>query len=287
MLHYVIDKFASNGWRGEAASDAAAQFNLMMEETQQTLRRLTETVADGAFSMSFQPIVNLKTGETSHFEALARFSGELTEETVAMLEALGVSDAFDLAVAMKVLGVAESHASQHIAFNVTGKTICEPSNFGLLAGLLGAQARDGRTDSHRSHGERRYRRFSLPPPRRVSALRALGYRVGIDDFGAGAASLTYLHAMPVDFVKFDGALIAKLGQSRRDDILLAGMVKLCRELGVATVAEKIETAEQAAAAKAMGFDLAQGCHFGNAIAEMPASSVSVAAKRKGVQESWG
>ncbi len=286
VLRYVVDKFSASGWRGEAASDAATQFNLMMEETQQKLRQLTETVADGAFSMSFQPIVNLKTGETSHHEALARFSGEMTEETVAMLEALGVSDAFDLAVAMKVLGVAEARTGQHIAFNVSGRTIGEPANFGLLAGLLARKrAMAGRilievtesTEIADLDGA----------AKAVAALRALGYRVGIDDFGAGAASLTYLHAMPVDFVKFDGALIAKLGQSKRDDILLAGMVKLCRELGVASIAEKIETAEQAAAATAMGFDLAQGYHFGKAVAEMPAPAVSIAARRKGVQESWG
>jgi len=289
VLRYVVDKFASSGWRGEAASDAAAQFSLMMEETQQKLRQLTETVADGAFSMSFQPIVNLKTGETSHFEALARFSGEMTEETVAMLEALGVSDAFDLAVAVKVLAVVEAKAAQgqHIAFNVSGKTICEPSNFGLLAGLLARKrALAGRLLIEITESAQIANLDGAA--KAVSALRALGYRVGIDDFGAGAASLTYLHAMPVDFVKFDGALIAKLGQSKRDDILLAGMVKLCRELGVSTVAEKIETAEQAAAAKAMGFDLAQGYHFGKAAADLPAApQVTIAAKRKGVQESWG
>ncbi|MEJ0042859.1 MAG: EAL domain-containing protein [Rhizomicrobium sp.] len=138
VLRYVVDKFAGGQWQGEAASDAATQFGLMMEETQKKLRRLTETVADGAFAMSFQPIVELKTGAPVHFEALARFSGALTEDTIGMMEALGVSDAFDLAVAVKVLAVAESRAAQgqSIAFNISGKTICSPSNFGLLAGLL-------------------------------------------------------------------------------------------------------------------------------------------------------
>ncbi|MEJ0027028.1 MAG: EAL domain-containing protein [Rhizomicrobium sp.] len=288
VLRYVVDKFASGQWQGEAASDAATQFGLMMEETQQKLRRLTETVADGAFAMSFQPIVDLKTGEAVHFEALARFSGAMTEDTIGMMEALGVSDAFDLAVAVKVLAVAESRAAhgQSIAFNISGKTICSPSNFGLLAGLLARKrALAGKllveiTESAQI--------ASLDDAAKgVAALRALGYRVGIDDFGAGAASLTYLHAMPVDFVKFDGSLIAKLGRSKRDDVLLAGMVKLCRELGVATVAEKIESAEQGAAAKAMGFDLGQGYFYGKAAAEIPAPQVTIAAKRKGVQESWG
>ena len=286
VLRYVVDKFASGRWQGDGASDAAMQFNLMMEETQKKLRRLTETVADGAFSMSFQPIVDLKSGDPVHYEALARFSGELTQDTVDMVEALGVSDAFDLAVAVKILAVAEARAGQSISFNISGKTICAPSNFGLLAGLLARKRHlAGRllieiTESAEI--------ASLDDAAKaVAALRTLGYRVGIDDFGAGAASLSYLHAMPVDFVKFDGALIAKLGQSKRDDVLLAGLVKLCRELGVTTIAERLETAEQAAAAKAMGFDLGQGFHFGKPVTELPAPPVTVAAKRKGIRESWG
>ncbi|MEI9991012.1 MAG: EAL domain-containing protein [Rhizomicrobium sp.] len=287
VLRYVVDKFASGQWQGEAASDVATQFGLMMEETQRKLKQLTDTVADGAFSMSFQPIVDLKTGDPSHFEARARFSGEMTEDTIAMMEALGVSDAFDLAVAIKVLGIAESRAAhgQSVAFNISGKTICAPSNFGLLAGLLARKrALAGKllievTESSEV--------TNLDDAAKgVAALRALGYRVGIDDFGAGAASLTYLHAMPVDFVKFDSALIAKLGQSKRDDVLLAGLVKLCRELGVTTIAERIETAEQGAAAKAMGFDLGQGYLYGKPAAELPVPQVTFAAKRKGIQESW-
>ena len=96
----------------------------------------------------------------------------------------------------------------------------------------------------------------------VAALRAMGYRVGLDDFGAGAASINYLHAFPVDFVKFDGAMIAKIGQSKRDDALLAGMAKLCGELGVVTIAEWIENEAMAKQALALGFDDGQGKFLG-------------------------
>ena len=51
--------------------------------------------------------------------------------------------------------------------------------------------------------------------------------------------------------------------------------------------ERIETAEQSAAAKAMGFDLGQGYLFGAGGPELPAPAVKLVAKRKGVQETWG
>ena len=288
VLRYVVDKFANGEWTGAPESDAATLFGKMMDETQQRLRSLTETVADGAFTLAYQPIVNLATNETSHFEALARFTGGDTGETIRFVEQLGISDAFDLAVAVKILAVAESKASngQQIAFNVSGATICSPANFGLLAGLLTRK----RALSSRllvEITETAQITEMDNAVKAVAALKALGYRVGLDDFGAGAASLNYLHALPVDFVKFDGALIKKLGQSKREDVLLAGLVKLCGELGLTTVAECLETAEQVAAVKAMGFALGQGYRFGAGTAELPVMVPKVAAKRRGVQESWG
>jgi EAL domain-containing protein (putative c-di-GMP-specific phosphodiesterase class I) len=64
------------------------------------------------------------------------------------------------------------------------------------------------------------------------------------------------------------------------------MVKLCAELGIETVAERIETAEQAAAAKAMGFTLGQGWLYGRGEAEIPAPAAKLATRRKGARDSW-
>ncbi|HEY0107363.1 MAG TPA: hypothetical protein VGB91_14880, partial [Rhizomicrobium sp.] len=98
VLRHVIDKFAAGRWSCDQTSDVGAHFAQMMEEAETSLRRLTETVADGAFGIAYQPIVELAGGQTSHFEALARFADGATAETIDMIEALGVADAFDLAV---------------------------------------------------------------------------------------------------------------------------------------------------------------------------------------------
>src|SRR5262249_14400475 len=120
----------------------------------------------------------------------------------------------------------------------------------------------------------------------VSALRAMGFRVGLDDFGAGAASLNYLHAFPVDFVKFDGSLVKKIGLSQREDTLLKGLIKLCNELGVHTVAEYIEDDKVRQTAQEMGFDYGQGYHFGKPESFLlPPQPKN--AKRKGENVSWG
>ncbi|MGZ5936919.1 MAG: EAL domain-containing protein [Rhizomicrobium sp.] len=287
-LRYVVDRFA----KGDHAdvSDMESAFQQMMDDTIARARELTETVADGAFSMAYQPIVYLNTGEISHYEALTRFAQPgNTGETVEFAERFGISDAFDLAVAVKIVSAAEESAAQnsHIAFNISGHTISSPASFGLLAGML-ARKRALAPRLMIEITESSEIVDLVSANKAVQTLRAMGFRVGLDDFGAGAASLHYLHALTVDFVKFDGSLVKKIGRSKRDETLLIGVIKLCRELGVHTVAEYLETPDQVARAKEIGFDLGQGHYFGAAGQSLSMASPTVRKlKRKGVQETWG
>jgi EAL domain-containing protein (putative c-di-GMP-specific phosphodiesterase class I) len=286
-LRYVVDRFAKGDHSD--VNDMESAFQQMMDETITRARELTETVAEGAFMLAYQPIVYLNTGEISHYEALARFTQPgSTGETVEFVERFGISDAFDLAVVVKVIAAAEESTAQksQIAFNISGRTISSPSTFGLLAGMLARK---------RALAPRLIIEITesseivdlVAANKAVQALRAMGFRVGLDDFGAGAASLQYLHGLTVDFVKFDGSLVKKIGRSRRDETLLIGVINLCRELGVHTVAEFLETPDQVARAKEMGFDMGQGHYFGAAGEHLSMASPNARkAKRKGVQEVW-
>jgi EAL domain-containing protein (putative c-di-GMP-specific phosphodiesterase class I) len=90
----------------------------------------------------------------------------------------------------------------------------------------------------------------------------------------------------VDFVKFDGKLINQVGQSQRDDALLAGLAKLCGEMGVETIAECIESEAMAKAALELGFRHGQGRWMGPPLAEIPIAPAAPG-KRQGLKESWG
>ena len=283
-LRYVIDHFSRKGHVGDE-SDIAGAFVRMMDETQLRLVEMSRTVGQGAFEMAFQPICHLQTGKLSHYEALARFSNPHgTGDTIKFIEALGIANALDLAVASRVLDAIEK-SGEHIAFNISGATITSPASFGMLATLLARRRRLAPRTLIEITETAAIENLE-DAARAVSALREMGYRVGLDDFGAGAASLNYLHAIPVDFVKFDGALIRKIGQSSRDDAMLAGMAKLCAELGVPTIAEWIESQDQAQAALALGFTEGQGRFFGAPRLEV-SNQRQVNAHRHGVQESWG
>ena len=85
--------------------------------------------------------------------------------------------------------------------------------------------------------------------RHIQRLRDLGSLVCLDDFGAGAASLTYLQRLSVDIVKIDGRYVRELVAGGRDAAVVAHVVNLCRELGVRTVAEMVETPDVEAASR--------------------------------------
>ena len=92
----------------------------------------------------------------------------------------------------------------------------------------------------------------------LDALKALGVTIAVDDFGTGYSSLLYLRRFPVDLVKVDRSFVAGLGQSPEDSAIVAGVVGLAKALGLAAVAEGVESPEQAARLVELGCDLAQG-----------------------------
>ena len=123
----------------------------------------------------------------------------------------------------------------------------------------------------------------------IGRLRGAGHLICLDDYGAGAASLSYLRSLDVDFVKIDGRYVQRLVAGSRDATILKHLAALCRELGVTTIAEMIETPEVEAVVRDLGVDLGQGWQFAKPLAQpiWPPASPAVAARRQGVVEGWG
>jgi EAL domain-containing protein (putative c-di-GMP-specific phosphodiesterase class I) len=96
----------------------------------------------------------------------------------------------------------------------------------------------------------------------VPILRGAGFRVAVDDLGAGGAGLVAFGKLSPDFVKLDGTLISGLDGNEAAAKMTRGMYALCRELGVAVIAEGVETSGERDALARMGADLAQGHVFG-------------------------
>lgn len=97
---------------------------------------------------------------------------------------------------------------------------------------------------------------------RVAVLRSLGYRIAIDDLGAGYAGLTALSSLEPEVVKLDMALVRNVDREPIKRRLIGSMVRLSKELGATVVAEGVETSDERAALVDLGCDLLQGYLFG-------------------------
>ena len=93
------------------------------------------------------------------------------------------------------------------------------------------------------------------------ALKNLGVMLAVDDFGTGYSSLLYLRQYPVDLLKVDRSFVSGLGRDPQDSAIVAGVVGLAQGLELATVAEGVETSEQAFRLTELGCQLAQGFHW--------------------------
>jgi diguanylate cyclase (GGDEF)-like protein len=113
----------------------------------------------------------------------------------------------------------------------------------------------------------------------LNALRAQGVLIGIDDFGTGYASLTLLKRIPADLLKVDRSFVAGLGTDPQDTPIVRSVVRLAEALGIAAVAEGVETPEQLAELQAVECRYAQGFLFARAMPPEQIGEVLAAGRR--------
>lgn len=267
-MAFAVDRFASEGAAGFALHSTEESLKALLQKTVSRVRALRSAVSSRQFQLVFQPIVRLDTRTLHHYEALSRFEdGGSPFETIRLAEGVHMIGEFDLAVVHRVVEMLSERRRQgeiiDVAVNLSGHSL-ESAVF--MAALREIMADDP--------GLRRQLIFEITESTQITnlvhaanAVRQLrddGHFVCLDDFGAGAASFPYLQALDVDYVKIDGAYVKALqsqGQ-RRDQAILKGMVWLCKELGIGTVAEMVETEDQARLLLDFGIDYGQGYLFG-------------------------
>ena len=92
----------------------------------------------------------------------------------------------------------------------------------------------------------------------IQALRDLGCKVALDDFGSGLSCLPFLESMPVDYVKIDGERVMAMTTSRVSHSMVAAVNEAAKIMQLTTIAECVDTDEADSLIRAMGVDLVQG-----------------------------
>ena len=95
----------------------------------------------------------------------------------------------------------------------------------------------------------------------VKALREIGFFIEMDDFGTGYSSLNMITSLPIDALKLDMQFVRTAFRNGKDTRIIEAIIGLARSMGLTTIAEGVETAEQMLTLKALGCDIVQGYYF--------------------------
>jgi EAL domain-containing protein (putative c-di-GMP-specific phosphodiesterase class I) len=98
------------------------------------------------------------------------------------------------------------------------------------------------------------------------ALAGAGFAIAVDDFGTGYSSLAQLKRLPVGKLKIDMSLVRDMLTDKSDYAIVEAILAMGRSLGIATVAEGVESAEQVQALRRMGCPFIQGYYFSRPLA---------------------
>ena len=101
----------------------------------------------------------------------------------------------------------------------------------------------------------------------MKALRALGLKISVDDFGTGHSSLAYLKRLPIDALKVDRSFVMEADRNEESAVIVGSIIALAKSLKLEVVAEGIESAEQLALLKGQGCNVGQGYYFSRPLPE--------------------
>lgn len=262
-LVYTMNEFEEKG-QDIDINNLSEGFKSFVTQNAGKAKELKRVIATLDFELNFQPIVSLENFYISHYEVLTRFEeGKSPYETIRFCEDIGMAPEMDLAVYDKTVQYIQRHVTdkhKKFAVNISGQSIQNDMFFSAF---------QERLKKHSKMADRLT--FEITESTTISDLEKVngfiktlqdqGYKVSLDDFGAGSASFQYLHKLHVDYVKLDGMYTRKIIDDPRNATMVKSLVSLCTDLGVKMVAEMIDEEAQVPILQEMGVAYGQGYLF--------------------------
>lgn len=238
-----------------------------------TLRYLLrQALKHDELSLAYQPIVELETGRWVGAEVLMRWNrprGETISPDVfiPIAEKSGLMPALAEYLIQKVESetpaLFASHPDFHLALNFSAEDFCSggfPARLKLALDRIGARPSNLQVEVT----ERVFMHLEQACPT-ISSLQALGVTVAIDDFGTGFSSLSYLTRQRFDCLKIDKTFVSTIETGAVTSKIVDHIIEMSKSLGVAMVAEGVETRAQADYLREHGVVHAQGWLYAKAM----------------------
>lgn len=234
-------------------------------------QKIEEALQNHLFVLHYQPILNLNNNDIQHYEVLVRMRDPDTQEItlpgkfIEIAEEVGLIQSIDHYVlhhSIKKLGELQKQGAKvEFAINLSGAVVDTPVLLPYLKKLI--------------------KRFNVDPNALIfevtetvavsnlyqaklmmTAIKALGCRFSLDDFGVGFASFNYMRELPIDIIKIDGIFIKDLDINKDDQLFVKALIDVAKGLGRQTIAEYVENEAIFDILKGYGVDFAQGFYIG-------------------------
>ncbi|MGH8916778.1 MAG: putative bifunctional diguanylate cyclase/phosphodiesterase, partial [Actinomycetes bacterium] len=234
---------------------------------------LPGTIRHGDLSLVYQPIFDLDTGRLEGVEALLRWShpdrGPIPPDVfIPLAESTGQIIPMGRWVLREACEQVQMWRSEYpgcadlgLSVNLSTRQLTDPILVDTVRTTLNATGIPPRQLTLEITETALLQDVASTLPA-LEALAALGVRLALDDFGTGYSSLSYLRRMPVHTIKIDRSFAEGVASGSTESTLVNLIVDLSRGLGLDTVAEGIETAEQHAELRALGCTRGQGFLLG-------------------------
>lgn len=247
----------------------APSMNARIAETLTLENKLRIAIEEQEFVLHYQPKVEVATQRIVGVEALIRWQHPKDGlvppgKFISVLEDTGLivevgKWALEKAAADYTRWQSLFPVAPRVAVNVSPLQLRRKDFITTVATLAEKAGRDRGIDIEITEGV--FMDDMESSVRKLSALRELGLKIFIDDFGTGFSSLAYIARLPIDALKVDRSFVMKLGEDRESYAIVSTIVGLCRSLGLSVVAEGVETLAQLEHLGRLSCDAYQGYFF--------------------------
>ena len=245
----------------------------MRHEEMKWVSRITNAVDEDRFELFFQPIIGIgkhNSKSRGHYEILLRMRDEKgvligPDQFIPAAERYNLMSTLDRWVIHEAITeladrVDDGEARYTLAINLSGTSLSEDRFLGWVIDELKQQKLpDGAicfeiTETAAISNLSRVIHF-------MQALKKLGCKFSLDDFGSGLSSFTYLKNLPVDYLKIDGHFISNVAEDAVDESMVKAISSVGHAMGIETIAERVETKEVLEKLGALGIEFAQGYYI--------------------------
>lgn len=236
----------------------------------QIITRLLEAESEDHFELYCQPITPIKDNEPSSYELLLRLQDE-DGKIIPPGHFLGAAERYNIMTKIDRWVIRNAlyffaanplvfNNATHFSINLSGQSLTDDTCYHYIEQLLKETCVSPEkicfeiTETAAINNFARAGSF-------ISAVRELGCKLALDDFGSGMSSFAYLKKLPVDFLKIDGMFVKDILEDRIDLAMVRSINEIGHVLNLKTIAEFVENADILEELNVLGVDYAQGYHI--------------------------